>query len=538
MANLNDIAKSVHDSELKRLNEEKDAETSNLETQDTEETSVDSAKPRKEKKKAPKEDQKTEEVSGLIIDDDDLDEDYEANVSAPASVQGPEEGAVAVKPITKQSIMDMMPRISKLGDREARASAIYDSMQSYRKQIMIENGLTAEEADRAVQKRASREATKSENDWVDAHPHTGVITINAEDADNLQLTDEEHAKLVTTKSIHLVMVEDKEIKNIKTKRLPSGTNKLDFIRKLNTMSNAQVVLPMLGDICTFRGATASEIVSSHLGDADVEDKTELEIISLMMPFIYEHYVDGHYIHKYDENGKIILSYDDFCDQFPFYDGNMALYGIFLASAAPSYDLSLNCPHCRKNFPWKMLPKKMFQPEALDDETRKKVEEIEAHRDDVDWLMNSAAESMKATVWENPDTKNRFAVQAPSITRASTVMTAMRNAGIDNNSQNTADILVGGNAMMLAGMYIYDPETDDYIEFTDSLSDTEDMIKALPSLYESDFNQISKFAQSRFYSPTFNSGKIVCPQCGKDTFYSATPVDLLFRHAQESYQELR
>lgn len=235
MANksLEEIAKEAHAKHMNELNQAKaNDNTPTNEPASSEETSKE---------------------AGTVITDDDLDVE-EAQTIIQQAEQSQANPDVAkkdesIRMITKDDIASLMPDM-EASVRTRQADAILKRMQEYRNRLITEEGMTPEEATKAVQSRTKRE-TKALNDkWLDDHPHTGVITIEKGKEDQLQLTEEEHQKLVSTNVIELHLVTSEDLKHTKLASVPESGSKLDYIRTLNSMAARTVAMPALGDTAT------------------------------------------------------------------------------------------------------------------------------------------------------------------------------------------------------------------------------------------------------------------------------------------------
>ena len=200
--------------------------------------------------------------SGMIVDDDiDMDQ-FKKEQEAHAAKDAEEYEKKKVQfNITMNDVKATMPSITG-EELDKKSIEMMGNLKKYRTNLIVNEGMTPEEADEATRNRMKHLGTKINNEWIDQHPHTGVITVNKEDADKLELTQEEHDKLVTTKSIKLVCIENKELESLKVIDAPSVTkDKLQYIRKSNNAgARYSIPLPAFGDYVTFHGATARALM--------------------------------------------------------------------------------------------------------------------------------------------------------------------------------------------------------------------------------------------------------------------------------------
>lgn len=484
----------------------------------------------------PKKEESSSESSGTVFtDDDDLETEETKNI-----VKETEETQKAeiskedsVKMITKDDIASFMPDID-VTVRNQRADMLMKKMQDYQKHLIIDEGFTPEEAAKAVRSRSMKDAKKENDAWLDTHPHTGIVTIKKGDEDKLALTPEEHEKLVTTNVIELHLVTSEELKHTKIADIPTSGSKLDYIRTLNSMAVRSVAMPAMGDIATFRSATSAEIIRSGI---TLEARTSLESIDKLSTFLYDHFVNCHTFSKYDDTNAISLTYDDFCNKFPFFEIPMAEYAIYAASSPESINVDLTCNRCHKNFKWDMNPNKILDVNGFDEKAKKEFDLLNAHFNDVEWLSKHSDEKMQATIMESPISKNRFVIQTPSISRAKQVMQAAENLHLydaeDGSDEADLNTTIIACALMLNKLYIYSAKDDGYIEFKSE--EIEDILRVLPSIPNDDFRMINKFSVDCFYTPTFSSGTIKCPSCNQDIEFSPSADQLLFLYAREEFR---
>lgn len=475
----------------------------------------------------------TDSSEGMVFTEDDMTtDDAESIVKNAEKSQGHPESA-SIKMLTKDEIISFMPDMDAT-IRSKHADVILKNMMEYRNKLITEEGMTPDEANRAIRSRGKKVATGENNKWLDDHPHTGVITIEKGKEDQLGLTKEEHDKLVTTNVIELHLVTSEELKNTPIKDVPVSGSKLDYVRTLNSLAVHTVPLLSLGDTATFRSATSAEIIRSGITS---DSKTPLQSIDKLSSFLYDHFVSCHTFSKYDDKNVNILNYQDFCDKFPFFDIPMAEYAIYHASSPSSIKVDLSCNRCGKPFTWDMKPEKMLDISAFEDKDKKEYDTLHAHFNDVEWLEKHSTEKMTSIMMQSPISKNRLIVQNPTISRAKQVMQAAEKLGLydveDDTNESDLNTKIISSALMINSLYIYSEKDNGYIEF--GPDEIEDILRILPSIPNEDFRMIDKFSLKYFYSPSFSSGAIKCPNCHKDIYFQPTAEQLLFLYAREEFR---
>ena len=264
--------------------------------------------------------------SGMIVDDDiDMDQfKKEQEAHAAKAAEEYEKKKVQFN-ITMNDVKATMPSITG-EELDKKSIEMMGNLKKYRTNLIVNEGMTPEEADEATRNRMKHLGTKINNEWIDQHPHTGVITVNKEDADKLELTQEEHDKLVTTKSIKLVCIENKELESLKVIDAPSVTkDKLQYIRRSNNAgARYSIPLPSFGDYVTFHGATARALMQEGI---DKQNESALQALERKAQFVYDHLIGSSLMSKYNENGVTILTFEDFCDRFSWFDLDLEIYAI-------------------------------------------------------------------------------------------------------------------------------------------------------------------------------------------------------------------
>ena len=182
----------------------------------------------------------------------------------------------------------------------------------YKKQLILD-GFTPEEAETAAENKFKKDIEKTDTNYAKENPEIGVIRMDKTDTakEDLKLTPDEHDKLVTTKAIKLVLVEDAELKNIDIENV-STERKVDYIRNLEgSLSKYSVPVPIYGDYMSFRGAQLIQLANLESRDDDrLEDD-----LNRRASLIYSKLIGGTLIKKSDNSGKTIMNYQEFCNKF-------------------------------------------------------------------------------------------------------------------------------------------------------------------------------------------------------------------------------
>lgn len=178
-------------------------------------------------------------------------------------VSTPEEAGLSQK-----DLEDLAPHLPP-EERSKMASEMMAEKSKYVKQLILD-GFTPKEAEQAAVNRFKKEATNKDTEYAEKNPEIGVVRIDKTDTavEDLKLTEEEHEKLVPTKAIKLVLVEDADLKNIEIENV-SADHKVDYIRNLEgSLSKYSVPIPIYGDYMSFRGAQLIQIANLESRDDD------------------------------------------------------------------------------------------------------------------------------------------------------------------------------------------------------------------------------------------------------------------------------
>ncbi len=460
------------------------------------------------------------EKSGMVDEeeDDNLTLDEVRNEEQEAAVK-------KISDITMDDVKASMPNLDS-ATLEKQAPKLYAQIASFRKKLIIEEGMSPEEADIAARNRLKRQGGKINNKFIDEHPHTGIITINKEDERNIQLTPEEHDKLVTTKAIKLVLVESQELESLNVFELPENTDKIRYIQQLNSsLAHYEIPLPTLGDYVGFRGATTSQLAEAAV---DRENETSVEALERKANFIYDRWLSSHSLPKYDENNNVVMSFDEFCEKFPYFDIDMAMYAIYVASSPESYSAPMNCPFCKKDFEYTFIAKDMLDQSEFPDIVKSHIHDIITHLDNAEYYQDMYKKNMQTMRFKSSKTGNIYALESPSISRAKAVLNVR-----EPNTTSDGFSVIGG--LLVRELWINDTSKNGYVHVAPT--DVGDIIHIMDELNEYDVNLIAKFATDYIYTPKFQK-KHICPNCGKEVTIAVGLDDLVFLRGRDILAEIQ
>ena len=422
-------------------------------------------------------------------------------------------------------LREIMPDIDPR-DRLEIAKPILDTKDSIRKDMIINGGLTPDEANVAVNNRIRTKIIEAyENYNNKPTDEVGTVMINkTDDPNNLGLTKEEHLKLEKVKKVRLVVVEDMDLANITIER-PDEEHKADYVKSIEgSLSKYSVPMPMFGDFLSFRGAPMIQLVNT----VNYEDARIDEIISTKASLIYEKLIGGCVMQKYDATGKNTLSYNEFANKFAYQDIDMALYGILCASSMEENSTSLTCQSCSHQWMQNYNLKSLLKLDSLSDLFKGRVDEVLKNKSN-DIEMRKLYESMrKAKRFKSPFTHNIYDLSYPTIARATNLLKRI-------NPDDDVMTYLSAVALYLSRILIYNEAKGTYVEIT--ADETSLMLETMKSLSNEDINMLTTQIREDLYYNTQFMLHAKCPECGKESDIPVNIEHLIFLTARDSMVEI-
>lgn len=425
--------------------------------------------------------------------------------------------------LTDDDLRADMPDLSDEAFLEASGKIRLD-LDKYRKNLIINNGLTVEEANMAALNRAHKLGKEENDSYLEENPKVGVVEIDKRNVDKVEFTPEERNKLMKVKSIQLKVVEDATLKTIPIEKV-DRKHKSSMIQSLDTnLSQYSVPLPLMSDYCRFKGSQIIQLIQAVRYD----DATLDEIISKKASLVYNQLANGANLRKYDDNGKVIMSYQDFINTFLYHDLDMALYGILVASSMESIESSLTCTACDTQFQWKYNLKKLLNLDDLSDSFKQRFDEILANKSNEEYLQNMYKENHKKIRVESPITKNIYDLDYPTIARAINLYHV-----IDQKDETM--LFLSAFALFISDVYVYNKKTEKYIPVEET--EYRELMDILQMIPQEEIDLIQKFLQPYLYAPKFIL-ESKCPTCGNDMKNELSIDDLVFLKARDSSTEIQ
>lgn len=425
--------------------------------------------------------------------------------------------------MSDKDIADLAPHLPA----EERAKMV-DNMLSekskYKKQLILD-GFTPEEAETAADNKFKKDLTAADTEYAEKNPEIGIVRIDKTETakEDLQLTQEEHDKLVTTKAIKLVLVEDVDLKNIDIENV-STERKVDYIRNIEgSLSKYSVPIPIFGDYMSFRGAQLIQLANL---EAREDDRLE-DDLNRRASLIYSKLIGGTLIKKSDNSGKTVMNYQEFCNKFSYMDVDMAIYGILCASNPEEGSTALTCNKCQHKFDHNYNFKRLMTWDGLSDDIKQRYEDILENRTNEINLKKLHDESFKARRFMSPFSKNIYDIAVPSIARMIDVFKRI----------NQEDSIMIHNSIFAAffnAMYIYNSNTGKYLQIKDNEVDL--MLDTISDIPQDDITMLQKQIATMSYSPKFVI-KGNCPSCGNEYEIPISVDNLLFFKEQDLQREI-
>lgn len=437
----------------------------------------------------------------------------EAEDKSPSIIDG-------VHPISideiKGRIQETISRIGVPVDAaDTEANNILTIVTRYRKRLIVEEGLDDIDINEAVTKRLNRELGALEEKYVKGAP----VVINVPDvsADKIEFTEAQQRKLDKATKIQLVRVEKKDLGMMKLKDLSKRDTKLKYIQNMNNayISKYGVPLPLTGEYAQFRGALIIEMLQAR----PLKNESLYSIAQKKATLAYQHYIGGVNYPLKDDKGITILSYDDFIERFRYADLDMMVYGVACASSGPMTIQDLECTVCHNNFTHEFsLASLLSMPEETPAPIKKAYDDIIDKHTQPKFMSALKAEQDELYRYQSPFTHNLYDIGAPSIKRALSIL------GAEEEEENQVQFYISSIALFVHAMYLYDAETDEYIEV--SVDEYDILLNTLKMLPQKELAMLNELANDLNYIPSFVL-KSKCTKCGSDLRNEIKATELVF-----------
>lgn len=451
------------------------------------------------------------------LDDFDMDE-IDLSSAQPNETSSVDEG------ITEDELRNIMPDL----DNESfilQSTSLKEELNEYKKNLIINNGLTPEEAIKAVNNRA-RSKGKSINDkYLEDNPTLGVVTVNKTDSDKLEFTEEEKEKLVKVKSIKLVEVEDEALKTIKVEKIQKK-QKVSYLKMVEgSLSKYNVPLLVQGDFVSFAGAQTIQLASVVQHD----DESTVETISKQASFVYGRLHGGAIYNKYDDKDSVVMSYKDFANSFYYDDLTMAMFAIVVASSREKSKQKFKCGACATEFEWEYSVRTLMSADGMSDESKERMDTILKNKFNTHKLQEMHDAYAKASRFKSPFTSNIYELSYSTIAKAINLYSIV-------DDEDVTKLYNSALALYMNNMYIYKQDTDSYISIDDSEDELDLMLDTLGTIPQVDLNLLVKKVNELIVEPKFVL-KTQCSECGHKMSNEFSIDKLIFLQAPDSLMEI-
>ena len=472
----------------------------------------------------------TPTASPVIVDTDDDDEPVVMMGDVIAST----DNNGVVEELSEEDLNDIpfglsddeLREIMKDMDEESfkeSTGRIRAAVEAYRKSLIIDLGLTVDEATSAAIQRMKKLGTEENDNYVEEHPNLAIVKVDKTNVDNLEFTASEREKLSKVRAIKLEVVEDMSLKTLSIERIDKK-NKSEVLQTIDSgLSHYSVPLPVMSDYCRFKGAQTITLIQA----VKYDDATPDEIINKKASLIYNQLAHGSNLKKFDGNGKTIMTYRDFINKFLFHDLDMALYGILVASSMETIDSQLTCSNCNQPFTWSYNLKTLLNLDDLNDDFKDKFEDILGHKSDDEYLTKLYDENHKSVRVQSPLTHNVYELNYPTVARAINLLRLV-------DSKDETMLYLSAFALFISKLYVYNPKTEKHIEIEED--EYRLLLETLQIIPQEEIDLIQEFLKPYIYTPKFILHS-TCSKCGQKMKNNLSIDDLVFLKARDSSTEI-
>jgi len=449
------------------------------------------------------------------LDDDDTSDDTEESAEDTLSLDASTE-------LTEDDLKQFVPDLDHEALKAFAASKLKE-LSKYKKNLIINNGFTIEEATKAVENRLKREGKEANDEYLEKNPKVGIVEIDKKNVDKIEFTDEEKAKLTKVKSIKMIIVEEEKLKQIKIDKIEKKL-KGNYLKSIDgSLSKYSVPLPVIGDYVSFRGAQIMQLASVVKHD----DDSTVETITKQATLIYNRLYNGSVLNKYDDDNRVILSYQDFINKFKFSDMNMALYGILVASSMEDTEVPLSCTKCEKSFNWKYKIRTLLDGESIHETFKERMDVILANKCNYEVLNELSNDYCKAIRLQSPFSQNIYEISQPTIAKAISVFSSM-------NEEDLTDVYNSGLILFIDNLYVYNKDNDSYVQIEEE--EVRLLFDILQNIPQEDITLLNSVLKDKIFAPQFVL-KTKCPECGADLENVLDIDQMIFLLARDSSMEI-
>lgn len=457
-----------------------------------------------------------------IIDDDDV-------VIAGMDTDELKEEAASTVPVVNTAELEIAKTVEEHLQDFAKADPVnyakekdtlINDLIDHRRKLVIESGLTEEEATTAVKRRAIKKADElnAKYSTAAAEPGVAVVKIDKTQADKVEFTDEEKTKMSKAKAIRLVEVEDSSLLTIPIKSNDSDDVLFTAIHRASC-NVSKYNMPMINtfDNCDFTGATTIQLVQAVYDENDSDYHRYQEQLEL----IYTKFQGSTTMDKYDIEGNTIMTKEDFAKWFRFFDMPVAMYAIYVASSTETITSQFKCEACDKDYDFEYNTKKLISYDGIPDKFKGDLDSVLSLSADREGLTELKENSRRGKRFKSQFTNNIYDISSPSVARALNVLRFV-------NPRDSYARYLSMYAMMFDSIYVYDSTDKQYIEIKSD--NPRAILSFLYDIIDTELKLITKVINDFYFIPTFKLTR-KCPHCGNVEDVTFGIDELVFLKAQ-------
>ena len=459
-------------------------------------------------------------VSGLIISDEDVDENVSATEDEDTSKTYDGPGVVVDKPLASGS-SDAAFKVGPMANKE-RVDSVKKTVADMDEEILEQHKKFME-----ITKNGSEVPAK---DAVGNEKEVTVL-IDKLGLGTVQFTEDEKKRIEHSKKIRLVEVTNKELQSIKIKKTISKSDEFDVIKKTFDKSLSPVIALASGYTGKMGNVSAAEAIRLIQRPGKDTANSILEKWSLI------------YDKLKDVSIGAFESFDDFISRTAFIDYNAFLYAILCSSYPESDSVTFNCvsESCKKNNPQFVVEydnKNLIRTDLIGEPQKLVMGDIienAAFLDKAKEIAEKAPVNKINRMMLNDNSRIIVDVYLPSVKEEVERLFSK----IEDNEDLTKDknrqaLLIGHN---LKSIFIPDLDSDDgsgdveYYEVTG----IENIVETVNKLNENQLRLITSYIDKVMnpYTIQFGLKEVVCPHCHRN--YGEYSMDLdqvLFQRVQQ------
>lgn len=434
---------------------------------------------------------------------------------------------------------------------DAVSTKILDEIKTYRRDLIVNEGLTPEEADKAAKNRATTSAKNEVAEYYKEHPEIAVIEVDSTTGDKIEFTPEQEKKLDIVKRIKLVKIEDESLNVLNIKDVKSRKEKFNIIHRASC-NLAHYELPFYNacDYMTFNGANILQLSNAVMGETD-DDGSPIEPITSIIQkkgqFLYDHFNNSTLHEKYDIDGNIIFTYEDFMNWFKYDDMDTGIYAIYVASSTEMITSAFNCfstactaglpaADVRKGRPFEATynSKGIITFENAGDHEKEVIDSILGAKNNIDAM--KAVNEKYSTKFRarSTYTQNVYEFAAPSINDALVTFEATGIEPYKDSENINPDHYINVYSMWTRAIYVYSGDNEKGEPEYVAITDIEDIIDYYRNIVETERAIVNYALDENTYYPLFRI-KTKCPNCGNESQIPLDVSQLVFlrRHSVEA-----